>query len=153
MTKKRILALILALCMLFTIMAFATSCSPNTPDNGTGGGGTGDGGSGDGGSGDGGSGNGGSGNGGSEAPSKPTITVTVVDSNGNPIAGALVQICHGTVCRQAAPTNAEGKLSATFTPKGALKAMITEAEGYVFSDDYYNFAEGSYELTITLEAE
>ena len=76
-----------------------------------------------------------------------TYTVTVVDENNAPLAGATVQLCVGELCRLPVFTGADGvailKLDeADYTVKVTLGGYTGEAE--------YHFAAGSTELTVQL---
>lgn len=83
---------------------------------------------------------------------KVTYTVTVTDENGDPVVGAVVQLCEGSTCKPAA-TDADGKAMYR-TAEADYKVSVTQApEGYAADETEYHFEEGSYELTITLKAE
>ena len=76
-----------------------------------------------------------------------TYTVTVVDENNAPLAGATVQMCVGDLCRLPALTGENGVASFFFDPdnytvKVTLKGYTGEAS--------YTFAAGSTELTVQL---
>ena len=78
-------------------------------------------------------------------------TVTVVDEGGNPIVGAMVQLCKDSCVP--AITDAAGV--ATFTlPEDDYKAsMLSMPAGFEYAgeEDTFYF-EGAFELTITLKA-
>lgn len=86
-------------------------------------------------------------------------TVTVVDEEGNPVEGVMVQICH-SVCLTPSYTNAEGKVVAGISSTEQIKAAILtvpvgygipEAIGeYQGLDIHAYFEEGTYEVTITV---
>jgi len=76
-----------------------------------------------------------------------TYTVTVVDENNAPLAGATVQLCVGELCRLPVFTGADGVAilkidEADYTVKVTLGGYTGEAE--------YHFAAGSTELTVQL---
>ena len=76
-----------------------------------------------------------------------TYTVTVVDENNAPLAGATVQLCVGDLCRLPGFTNDDGVASfkfdeADYTVKVTLAGYTGEVE--------YHFAAGSTELTVQL---
>ncbi len=95
----------------------------------------------------------------SETPSEPaddgkmTYTVTVVDQDGNPIPGAMVQLCMETCY----PGVANDQGVATFHVVAAdyKVSFLKLPSGFTYSteeQDFY-FTEGSTDLTITLQAE
>ena len=78
-------------------------------------------------------------------------TVTVLDEEGNPIVGAMVQLCKDSCVP--AVTDANGV--ATFNlPEDDYKAsMLAMPAGYEYAGEADTFYfEGAYELTITLKA-
>ena len=78
-------------------------------------------------------------------------TVTVVDEGGNPVVGAMVQLCKDSCVP--AVTDANG--IATFTlPEDDYKAsMLAMPAGYEYAGEADTFYfEGAFELTITLKA-
>ena len=77
----------------------------------------------------------------------PVYTVTVVDQNGTPLAGAIVQFCVGDLCRLPQFTDASG-VATLEVPVDDYTVKVT-LEGYV-GEASYSFAEGSFELTVTL---
>lgn len=93
---------------------------------------------------------------------KETFTVYVKDADGNAIADVPVQICVGNSCRPARPTNAEGALSIDIDRGDkAIRVMITEVpEGFavpsgedVDAEGYCaEFAVGEFEVTVVLKA-
>lgn len=88
---------------------------------------------------------------GSSQSSKLTYTVTVLDADGNPIAGVEVQICDGDRCLLPNVTGEDGTVSFK-TTSGNFKAQIKDApEGYTYEAEY-PFPAGETSLTITLTA-
>lgn len=95
-----------------------------------------------------------------EDDGKVTYTVTVTDKDGNGVQNVGVQICQGTVCFKAIPTNADGVAEITFKPNGKeLKILLHQSnlpEGYtpppaIDEDGYcYKFAEGETSATLVL---
>ena len=82
---------------------------------------------------------------------KAAYTVKVVDEGGNPIAGAMVQLCKES-CLPGA-TNAEGVATFNVVEDPEYKvSFMAVPEGYDGAEEAYYFADGSYELTITLKA-
>lgn len=85
-----------------------------------------------------------------EEDPEPSHIVKVVDQDGNPVAGVAVQLCSDGSCYLPVVTNEEG-IAEFFKPgiTGAMtKVMI--ADGYTFSDEYTNFAEGENTVTLTI---
>lgn len=89
-----------------------------------------------------------------EAPVEeaPAYTVTVVDENGTPIAGAMVQLCKDT-CFPGV-TDANGVAKFTLAEDEYKVSFLALPAGYTYVDDTqeFYFADGSMELTITLKA-
>lgn len=132
MKLKNILLLVLALCMVFALCACGGNETPNntdeTPGNTTG-----------------------ETQESTEADDgKVTYTVTVVDDKGNPVAGALVQLCL-EACIPGA-TNAEGKATYNVEEADYKVSFVSMPAGYSSEETEFHFAEGEYELTITLKA-
>lgn len=78
---------------------------------------------------------------------KVIYKVTVVDGEGNALAGAFVQLCVGDICKLPSATDAEGV--ATFEFDEAEYTVKVNLDGYT-GEASYTFPEGSAELTITL---
>jgi len=78
-----------------------------------------------------------------------TYTVTVVDADGAPLAGATVQLCVGDLCRLPVATDANGV--ATIEAEAGEYAVKVTLVGYT-GEAQYSFPEGSAELTVTLTA-
>lgn len=96
-----------------------------------------------------------------EGNTEPTIpegmavyTVKVVDEEGNPVVGAMVQVCTDESCLVPAKTDDAGV--ATFGPaaEGAYHANFLPSvpAGYEADAEVFYFAEGETELTIVLKA-
>lgn len=79
-------------------------------------------------------------------------TVTVVDEGGNPIAGAMVQLCLDT-CYPGA-TDESGVAKFAVEEADYKVSFLALPEGYTYAADAqeFYFDEGSKELTITLKA-
>lgn len=86
---------------------------------------------------------------------EPNYIVTVVDTDGNPIVGAFVQICDsGSMCFIPVETDANGQAKFfDIEIQDGLKARVMMAEGYVLPEEYTYLENGQTELTLTLEAE
>lgn len=84
---------------------------------------------------------------------KVLYRVTVVDQDGNPISGAMVQLCLDT-CLPGA-TNASGVAEFKVTEADYKVSLMMMPAGYTYAteEQEFHFAEGSTELTITLKAE
>lgn len=80
---------------------------------------------------------------------KVTYTVKVVDEEGNPVAGAMVQLC----LESCMPGKTDDKGVATYkTVEADYKvSFMTMPAGYTADQTEYHFADGAYELTITLK--
>ena len=84
----------------------------------------------------------------------PVYKVTVVDEGGNPVAGAMVQLCDVNAACYPNVTNEEGVATYSLT-EAEYKASFTKIpEGYELPEgetEFY-FDEGSFEITLTLKA-
>lgn len=85
-----------------------------------------------------------------EEDGKVSYTVKVVDEDGNPISGAMVQLCKET-CLPGA-TNAEGVAEFRTVEDEYKVSFMTVPEGYAAEAEEFYFEDGSFELTITLKA-
>jgi hypothetical protein len=73
---------------------------------------------------------------------------------GNAVVGAAVQICSlSGACQLPKPTDADGKIESMLAEDGYKALIVSVPDGYVKPDNYVNFDEGSYTLTITIELE
>lgn len=82
----------------------------------------------------------------------PTYKVKVVDESGNPVAGAIVQLCLELCYPNVTNENGVAEFSVA---EADYKVSFTKMpDGYTYSSDVqeFHFADGSYELTITLKA-
>lgn len=92
--------------------------------------------------------------GGSKAPAEEEggYSVTVLDENGDPVVGAMIQLCKD-VCVPGV-TDAEG--TAKFNlPRDTYKvSFLALPAGYIYADDVQEFCfeGGSREMTIILKA-
>lgn len=134
MKIKSIFALILALCMVFALCACGGNSDANQETTG----------------------------GATQAPNnettaptvddgKVTYTVKVVDESGKGIVGAMVQLCKETCLP--AMTNMQGVATYRVDEADYKVSFVQMPAGYTAEATEYHFAEGSYELTITLKAE
>ena len=89
-----------------------------------------------------------------EAPVEeaPAYTVKVVDEAGNPIAGAMVQLCKDT-CFPGV-TDADGVAKFALAEDDYKVSFLALPAGYTYVDETqeFYFDNGSMELTITLKA-
>ena len=81
---------------------------------------------------------------------KVTYTVKVVDEGGNAVSGAMVQLCL-EACVPAL-TDANGVATYNLAEADYKVSFVQMPEGYTADATEYHFAEGTYELTITLKA-
>ena len=82
----------------------------------------------------------------------PTYTVKVVDESGNPIAGAIVQLCLEACYPNVTKENGVAEFAVA---EADYKVSFTKMpNGYTYSTEQqeFHFEEGSYEMTITLKA-
>lgn len=79
-------------------------------------------------------------------------TVTVVDEGGNPVAGAMVQLCKDSCIPGV--TNESGVATFVMSEDDYKASMLTMPEGYAYPDETeeFYFDDGSYDLTIVLKA-
>lgn len=89
----------------------------------------------------------------SQDDGKLTYKVIVVDEAGNPMAGAMVQICEGTACNPGV-TNAEGVAEIRAVEGNYEAKMLSMPEGYTYAteQEVFAYAGGSLEVTIVLKS-
>lgn len=87
------------------------------------------------------------------ADGKVNYKVTVVDEAGNPIVGALVQLCNESCFPSA--TGEDGTASFSLDEANYKVSFLTLPAGYTYSGDAqeFYFEAGSVEMTITLKPE
>lgn len=87
-------------------------------------------------------------------PSGITYTVKVQDEGGNPIAGAMVQICQGELCLMPTATDDTGVAVFSVAEEAEYEAkFLSLPAGYDYTTEEQVFHFGSsFELTITLKA-
>lgn len=82
---------------------------------------------------------------------KKTYTVTILDQDGNPVAGVSVQFCdENNTCQLPVKTNDQGIVSKRL-PEMVYHVTLTLPEGYSCDTLEYNL-EGTTELTVTVNA-
>ena len=82
---------------------------------------------------------------------EPDYVVYVVDQDGNPVAGVMVQLCDEGACYAPVTTDDNG-VAEFFMEKDIVGAMtkVMMAAGYEFSTEYTMFAEGENTVTLTV---
>lgn len=83
--------------------------------------------------------------------SNPTYTITVVDQNGNPVAGVVVQVCDDHNCQLPLTTDASGNASASYAPSNYHVTLNTLPDGYTSEETEFSFNDKT-ELTIVIQA-
>lgn len=86
-----------------------------------------------------------------------TYTVNLVDQHGNAVEGATIQVCHGSTCESAKPTDENGKMTIDLVEGLALDVKVyTLPSGYeapeeIDSNGYHARIEaGSTEITVSV---
>ena len=85
----------------------------------------------------------------------PVYTVKIVDEAGNPISGAMVQICQGETCMPGPLSGADGTVIfqvAEADYKVSFLGGVPAGYDYTTEETEFYFESGSYELTIVLKA-
>lgn len=90
-----------------------------------------------------------------ELNANPVYTVKIVDEAGNPVAGAMIQICQGETCMPGPLSGSDGTV--TFQVEEAdykVSFLGGVPAGYEYSTEEteFYFEDGSYEVTIVLKA-
>ena len=89
------------------------------------------------------------------APTQPdgkvTYTVTVLDQNGNPVAGVKLQFCDDESCRLPVTTKEDGKTSQRYNEGNYHITLTAIPDGYTAEQTEFYF-DGATELTVTLTA-
>lgn len=91
-----------------------------------------------------------------EDPTEPPVdttveyTVTVLDTDGNPVSGIRVVICKDDTCFNPIVTNADGVASMKLEEMDGYKGKVSKADGYEFTDEYTVFASGETSITIVI---
>ena len=89
----------------------------------------------------------------STSDGKVDYKVTVLYPDGTPVAGCYVMICLEDMCYNPVEADENGVATFRLTEQEGYKAKLaTKVDGHL-EVDYIYFEEGSFELTITLEAE
>lgn len=88
----------------------------------------------------------------SENDDKVTYKITVVDEGGNPVSGAMVQLCDDANCM---PKLTDANGAAIFSVEefdGYMTKVTSVPEGYEIISDEYTYFEGETEVTLTVKA-
>jgi hypothetical protein len=85
-----------------------------------------------------------------EAAAQQVYTVRVVDAEGSPISGVMVQLCLDA-CYPGV-TGADGKIDFPVEEAAYKVSLLTMPDGYTYSDEIqeFRFPDGSKSLTIVL---
>lgn len=80
-----------------------------------------------------------------------SYTVTVVDQEGNPVSGVMVQMCKDSCIPGV--TNDAGVAAFRMYEDDYKVSLLTMPEGYAYAgeEEIFYFETGSYELTIVLK--
>ena len=93
-----------------------------------------------------------------EAPvqnTNPTYTVKIVDEGGNPVVGAMVQMCQGETCMPGPLSDATGTVIFQIPEaeyKVSFLGSVPAGYDYTTEETEFYFEDGSYEMTIVLKA-
>ena len=90
-----------------------------------------------------------------ELSATPEYTAKIMDEAGNPVVGAMVQICQGETCMPGPLSGSDGTV--TFQVEEAdykVSFLGGVPAGYEYSTEEteFYFEDGSYEVTIVLKA-
>lgn len=87
------------------------------------------------------------------ANTNPVYTVKIVDEGGNPIAGAMVQICQGETCMPGPVSGADGTVTFQVAEADYKVSFLGGVPaGYEYSTEETEFYFDGYEVTIVLKA-
>ena len=90
-----------------------------------------------------------------EQNTNPVYTVTIVDEAGNPVVGAMVQICQGETCMPGPMTGSDGTVTFNVEEadyKVSFLGGVPAGYEYTTEETEFYFEDGSYEMTIVLKA-
>ena len=82
-------------------------------------------------------------------------TVKIVDEAGNPVVGAMVQICQGETCMPGPMTGSDGTVTFNVEEadyKVSFLGGVPAGYEYTTEETEFYFEDGSYEMTIVLKA-
>ncbi len=87
----------------------------------------------------------------SEDDSKVNYTVTVVDEDGNPVAGAMVQCCKDSCVPALTNDNGVAEFNLAEDDYDVKFAVFPEGYEYTTDEQVFHFEDGKTDLTITLK--
>ena len=85
----------------------------------------------------------------------PVYTVKIVDEGGNPVVGAMVQMCQGETCMPGPLSDATGTVTFQVVEadyKVSFLGSVPAGYDYTTEETEFYFEDGSCELTIVLKA-
>lgn len=85
----------------------------------------------------------------------PTYTVKIMDEGGNPVVGAMVQMCQGETCMPGPLSDETGTVIFQIPEadyKVSFLGSVPAGYDYTTEETEFHFEDGSYELTIVLKA-
>ena len=85
----------------------------------------------------------------------PVYTVKIVDEGGNPVVGAMVQMCQGETCMPGPLSGSDGTVTfqvAEADYKVSFLGGVPAGYAYTTEATEFHFEAGSYEMTIVLKA-
>lgn len=89
------------------------------------------------------------------ANTNPVYTVKIVDEGGNPVVGALVQMCQGETCMPGPATGEDGIVTFQVVEaeyKVSFLGSVPAGYDYTTEQTEFYFDDGAYEMTIVLKA-
>ena len=88
-----------------------------------------------------------------EQNTNPVYTVKIVDEAGNPVAGAMVQICQGETCMPGPMSGSDGTVTFQVTEADYKVSFLGGVPaGYEYTTEETEFYFEDYEVTIVLKA-
>lgn len=85
----------------------------------------------------------------------PVYTVKIVDEGGNPVVGAMVQMCQGETCMPGPLSDATGTVTFQVVEadyKVSFLGGVPAGYDYTTEETEFHFEDGAYEMTIVLKA-
>lgn len=89
-----------------------------------------------------------------EVNTNPVYTVKIVDEAGNPVVGAMVQICQGETCMPGPLSGSDGTVTFQVAEADYKVSFLggTLPAGYEYTTEETEFHFDGYEVTIVLKA-